>query len=362
MTARKDLEPLHLVEDGVTSARFLIYSTQSGVRTELRFDEEQPWFTQAQLADIFGVDVRTVNEHVQNFIRGGELGDSVIRKFRITAADGKSYSVQHYALDVAFYVGYRVNSKQGVLFRRWATQILLQYAVKGFVLDQRRLENPGGQADFFDELLDRIRQIRASEKRMYTRILELASFCSDYHAMSEDDKQNFFATIQNAMHWAVTGETAADFVYHNIDAAKPDCGVVHFDREARDIPTAAEAGIAKNHYGEPQIKALNLLTSAALEFFESQAEQRRLTTIAQFAEKMREFIKFDGRPLIPARYRGKVSDTKKKEKVAGELAIYRERVRLEKEAKGEVEVGKLLEQARRSASEKRKTRSTPKKK
>jgi hypothetical protein len=200
MTARKDLEPLHLVEDDETSARFLIYSTQSGVRTELRFDEEQPWFTQAQLADIFGVDVRTVNEHVQNFIRSGELGDSVIRKFRITAADGKSYNVQHYALDVAFYVGYRVNSKEGVLFRRWATQVLLQYAVKGFVLDQRRLENPGGQPDFFDELLDRIRQIRASEKRMYTRILELATFCSDYHAMSEDDKQNFFATIQNAMH------------------------------------------------------------------------------------------------------------------------------------------------------------------
>jgi hypothetical protein len=184
-------------------------------------------------------------------------------------------------------------------------------------------------------------------------VLELASFCSDYHAMNKEERSDFFATIQNAMHWAVTQETAAEFVHRNVDAAMPDCGVVHFDRDRREIPTVAEAGTAKNYYGDAQINALNVLTSATLEFFESQAEQRRPTTIAQFLQKMRDFIKLDGRPLIPEGHRGTISDRQKKQKVSGELSAYRERERLEKEAKGEEQVGALLKQARSIAAEKR---------
>jgi hypothetical protein len=354
MAINEELQPLPLVEEAETGNRYVLYATPGGMELELRFEGEEPWATQKQMAGLFGIKQPTIAKHVRNIFDGQEVDEAGnIQKMNIAGSDKP---VTIYSLDVVLAVGYRAGSKQAILFRRWANRILRQYLLKGFVLDQRRLENPGGRPDFFDELLDKIREIRASEKRMWTRVLELASFCSDYHMASAGDKQAFFATIQNAMHWAIVQETAADFVYRSVDAAKPDCGVVHFDRERRDVPTAEGAGTAKNYYGEPQIKALNLVTSATLEFFESQAQQGRPTTLAQFLDKMRDFIKLDGRPLIPAQFHGSVPDAKKKQKVTRELDIYRERVRLEKEAKGGIEVGKLLEQARQIVTDKREKR------
>jgi hypothetical protein len=352
MKDNSELQPLSLVEDAETGDRFVLYATPCGFELELRFEREEPWATRKQMTELFGRDISRITRHINAVFEDGELDrDSNVRKTHIAGSDKP---VEIYSLDVVLAVGYRVKgSKQAIIYRRWANSILKQYLLKGFVLDQRRLKNPDGRPDFFDDLLDKIREIRASEKRMWTRVLELASFCSDYEMATPEEKQEFFATIQNAMHWAVAQETAADFVYRNVDASKPDCGIIHFDRERREIPTAAEAGTAKNYYGEPQIKALNVLTSATLEFFESQAEQGRLTTLSQFLGKMRDFIKLDGRPLIPAQFRGKISDTKKKEKVSVELAAYRDRIRLEREAKGEIEVGKLLEQARLLAADKR---------
>jgi hypothetical protein len=168
--------------------------------------------------------------------------------------------------------------------------------------------------------------------------------------MDERYTENFFATIQNAMHWAVTQETAAEVIYHRVDASIDNAGVIHFKGEA---PTAEEAKVAKNYYAEGEINALNILTSATLEFFESQAEQRRPTTLAQFLGKMRDFIKLDGRPLIPSGHLGKISMRLAKEKAALEMAIYRERIRLEKEAAGELAVADLLSQARVIATDKR---------
>ncbi len=351
----EELQPLSLVEDAETGNRFVLYATPGGMELELRFEGEEPWATQKQMTDLFGIKQPTIAKHIRNIFDEQEVDEeSNIQKMNIALSDKP---VTIYSLDVVLAVGYRAGSKQAILFRRWANRILRQYLLKGFVLDQRRLENPSGRPDFFDELLDKIRAIRASEKRMWTRVLELASFCSDYHAASSADKQMFFATVQNAMHWAIAQETAADFVYRSVDAAKPDCGVIHFDRERREVPTADEAGTAKNYYGEPQIKALNLLTSATLEFFESQAQQGRPTTLAQFLQKMRDFIKLDGRPLIPAQFHGNVSDSKKRDRVARELGTYREQVRLEEEARGEIEVGKLLEQARQIVTDKRQKRS-----
>jgi hypothetical protein len=353
------LQPLSLREDIETGDRFVLYTTRTGAEFELRFDGEEPWATQKQIAELFGRDISVISRHVASIFANGELEEgSNLQKMQIA---GSTKPIAIYSLDVILAVGYRVSSKEGIIFRRWANGILKQYLLKGFVLDQHRLENPDGRPDFFDELLDRIRQIRASEKRMWTRILELASFCTDYNAMSQHDKQDFFATIQNAMHWAISGETAADFVYRHVDASAPDCGVIHFDRDRRDIPTTTEAGTAKNYYAEAEIKALNLLTSSTLEFFESRAQQRRPITIAQFTDRMRELIKLGDYPVIPAGYKGKISDAKKKEKVSGELSVYRERVRLEKEVKGEVEVGELLAQARGIADAKKVTKR-PKKK
>jgi hypothetical protein len=315
MAMNEELQPLPLIEEAETGNRYVLYATPGGMELELRFEGEEPWATQKQMAELFGRDISVISRHLKAIFAEGELEEeSNLQKMQIAGSD-KPVAV--YSLDVILAVGYRVSSKQGLLFRKWANKILRQYLLKGFVLDRRRLENPEGRPDFFDELLDKIREIRASEKRMWTRVLELASFCSGYHMASAEDKQAFFATIQNAMHWAIAQETAADFVYRSVDAAKPDCGVVHFDRERRDRPT----------------------------------------TLPQFLQKMRDFIKLDGRPLIPAQFHGDVPDAKKKERVSRELGIYRERGRLEKEAKGEIEVGKLLEQARQIATDKREKRS-----
>jgi hypothetical protein len=334
-----------------TQDHLVIYTNARGAQTDLRFTGDTLWATQRQMAEMFDVTVANVNIHLSKIFREGELErEAVIKRDLITAADGKAYPTMLYELEAIISLGMRVSSTKGTHFRIWARKILKEFLVKGFVIDTERLKNPDGRPDFFDELMARIRDIRSSEKRMWTRVLELASFCADFHGMDERHAENFFATIQNAMHWAVTQETAAEVIYHRADASKGNAGVMHFKGEA---PTAEEAKVAKNYYAEGEINALNILTSATLEFFESQAEQRRPTTLAQFLEKMRDFIKLDGRPLIPSGHFGKISMKLAKEKAALEMAIYRERIRLEKEADGERAVADLLSQARTIATNKR---------
>jgi hypothetical protein len=344
-------------EDGPdvrTQDHLVIYTNAKGIQTDLRFEGETLWATQRQMAEIFAVSTANVSKHLINIFGDGELErDSVIKRQLITAADGKSYETNLYELEAIVSLGMRVSSKNGTHFRIWARKILKEYMVKGFVIDDERLKNPAGRPDYFEELLDRIRDIRSSERRMWTRVLELASFCTDFYGMDDTAKENFFATIQNAMHWAVTQETAAEVIFHRVDAAKPFAGVMHFKGEA---PTAEEAKIAKNYYAEGEINALNILTSATLEFFESQAEQRRPTTLAQFLEKMRQFINLDGRPLIPPGHLGRISMKLAKEKAALEIAVYKERQRLQKEADGEAAVAGLLTKARNIAVQKRAAR------
>ncbi len=349
-------------EDGPdlrTNDHFVVYRNPSGAKVDLRYAENTMWATQKQMSEMFDVKVPAISKHLNRIFAEGELNESsVVSLKEITAADGKTYETKVYDLNAIISVGYRVESKHGTFFRMWATDKLFQYLTKGFVMDDERLKNPDGRPDFFDELLARIRDIRSSEKRMWTRVLELGSFCTDFDGMDADAKQNFFATIQNAMHWAVTQETAAEVIYHRVDASKINAGVVHFKGEA---PTSEEAKIPKNYYAEGEINALNILTSATLEFFESQAEQRRPTTIAHFIEKMRSFIQLDGRPLIPDGHRGHISMPRAKEKAAAEIAAFKEKRRLEKEYAGAMSVTELLGQARAIASEKRAKRKTNKK-
>ena len=351
--ARWSSQPLRVLEDADTGHRFVVYTNKEGTQAELRFDGDEPWFTQLQIAEIFGVAVPTANHHIQQFRDDGELDEATIRKFRIVRQEGARQverEIEHYGLDVAFYVGYRVNSREGKLFRRWATNALIQLAKYGFVVDVRRLENPDGQPDYFDLLLDKIRHIRSSEKRMWTRVLELASVCSDYGLMTEQDKEDFFATIQNALHWSITQRTAAEVIAERVDAAKPNAGVMHF---AGEMPTVKEAQVAKNLYLEPEITALNLVTSLALEFFESQAEQRRPTTIAQFLGKMRELLKLDGRPLIPDNDRGRITMEVAKKKAAAEVKAYKERMKIEHEETGERALRQIGEQIRKKRPSKK---------
>ena len=252
--ARWSAEPLSLTEDAETGDRFVLYATDKGVELELAFEGAEPWATRKQIADLFGRDISRVTRHIKAVFDDGELDrESNVRKTHIARSDKP---VEIYSLDVVLSVGYRVkSSKQAIIFRRWATGILRQYLVSGFVVDVDRLENPDGRPDHFAELLEKVRHIRSSEKRMWTRVLELASFCSDYGVMSDEDRENFFATIQNAMHWSVTQQTAAEVIYRRVDAERENAGVVSFKG---DMPTVAEAQVAKNLYGPPEIEVVEL--------------------------------------------------------------------------------------------------------
>jgi hypothetical protein len=344
-------EPLTITEDAETGDRFVLYTKPDGLVFDLRFDGDEPWATQKQIADLFGRDITVVRRHLKSIFNGGELDeDAVSAKTALTAADGKTYNTRIYNLDAILAVGYRAGSKEAMLFRRWASQILRQYLLHGFVIDTARLENPDGRPDHFADLLAKVRHIRSSEKRMWTRVLELASFCDDYGTMTDDDKQDFFATIQNAMHWATTQQTAAEVIWHRVDASKDNAGVVTFSGE---LPTVKEAQTAKNFYGPGEIEALNLVTSLTLEFFESQAEQRKPTTIAQFLDKMRDLLKLDGRPLIGKDNRGRISMPTAKAKASTELKAFKDRIRIERENTGEralQQIGDAIKKRPKAAS------------
>lgn len=328
-----DSGPVTIREDGDTGDRFLVYVSKDGVRAELRVVSDTFWATQSQMAQMFGVDVRSVSNHIKNIFLEGELAaDSVVQESWITAADRKTYRTNLYSLDVIIAVGYRVSSRLGTMFRIWATQVLMAYLTKGFVIDDERLKNPDGKPDFFDELLDRIRDIRSSEKRMWTRILELASFCVDYDPYDQSQHTEFFADIQNTLHWAVLQKTASELIVERVDHRKEHAGVVTFKGAA---PTVSEAKTAKNLLQEPEIKALNHITSLMLEFFDSQAEQRRATTLGEFQIKLRDLIKLDGRPLKPWGAATSVSHASSMAHVSKEIGAYKDRKRLESENSGE---------------------------
>lgn len=344
--ARWKAEPLTLTEDAETGDRFVLFTNANGVVFDLRFEGEEPWATQDQIADLFGVTRSMATRHIGGLFKDGELEESsTCSFFEHVGQSGQKYRTKTYSLDVILGVGYRVHAtNQAVMFRRWANQILRQYLMHGFVVDVPRLEDPDGRPDHFAELLAKVRHIRGSEKRMWTRVLELASFCSDYGMMTDEDRQDFFATIQNAMHWAATQRTAAEVIHNSVDARKPNAGLVTFKGE---MPTVAEAHVAKNYYGEAEIETLNLVTSLTLEFFESQAEQRRPTTIEQFLGKMRDLLKLDGRPLIRENNRGSVSMLNAQKKASAEIKAYKERIRIEREIAGEKELRQLGERVKR---------------
>jgi hypothetical protein len=284
----------------------ILYQTEDGrTRIQCRFENETLWLTQKLMAELFQKDVRTINEHIQNIFEERELSpDSVIRKFRITAADGKAYETQHYNLDVIISVGYRVKSHRGTQFRQWATARLSEYLLKGFTMDDERLKNPAGpgQKDYFDEQLERIRDIRSSERRFYQKVLDIYATSVDYTpdiAMS----QQFFATVQNKMHWATHGQTAAEVIHARVDAGRPFMGLK--TTRPGGIVRREDVSVAKNYLTEEELHALNRIVNAYLEFAELQALNRRVMTMRDWIAKLDDFLKLSGRELLD--HAGKVS-------------------------------------------------------
>jgi hypothetical protein len=282
------------------SSEILFYQKEGGQsRIQVRLDGGTVWLTQRLIADLYQVSVPTINEHLGNIFDENELDPAAtIRKFRIVQTEGKrqvSRLVDHYKLDVILAVGYRVRSHRGTQFRRWATERLREYVVKGFVLDDERLKE--GHAfgdDYFDELLERIREIRASEKRFYQKIRDLYALSVDYDPSTAETKE-FFQIVQNKLHWAITGSTAAEIIAERANAEKPNMGLTTW-RGAK--VRKADVTVAKNYLTEDEIRQLNRIVTMYLDYAEEQAERRRPLTMRDWREKLDGFLQFNERDIL----------------------------------------------------------------
>jgi hypothetical protein len=306
-------------------SEFLLYQTEDGrTRIQVRLLDETVWLSQRLLAELFQKDVRTINEHIQNVYEEGELErESTIRKFRIVQTEGHravEREVDFYNLDVIISVGYRVRSHRGTQFRQWATQRLREYIVKGFVLDDERLkEGRNLGSDYFDELLERIRDIRASERRFYQKITDIYSTSVDYD-LNHPLTQQFFATVQNKLHWAIHGRTAAEIIAERADASRPNMGLTTWKNAPQGRIRKADTEIAKNYLDEEELSQLNLIVDQYLSFAELQARQRKTMTMAQWAAKLDDFLRLNDREVLHDL--GKVSNALAKEIAANEFDKY----------------------------------------
>ncbi len=273
----------------------LLYQTEDGrTRLETRMVGETVWLSQKQMSELFDKNVRTISEHIRNIFSEGELNESsVIRNFRITAADSKLYETQLYNLDVIISVGYRVKSHRGVQFRIWATQRLREYIVKGFALDDDRLKRAGG-GNYFDELLARIRDIRSSEKVFWRKVLDIYATSIDYDP-AEEATQHFFATVQNKMHWAAHGQTAAEIIVQRADASQTNMGLTSW---IGDNPRKEDVTIAKNYLNTEELEILNRIVTGYLEFAELQALNRKPMTMQNWIAKLDDFLQLGEREIL----------------------------------------------------------------
>lgn len=279
----------------MNKSSIIMYTTEDGLtKIETTFDEDTVWLSLDQMAELFQRDKSTISRHIKNIFQEGELDrNSVVANFATTAADGKTYQVDYYNLDVIISVGYRVKSQRGVQFRIWATNILKEYIKKGFAMDDDRLKELGG-GGYFKELLERIRDIRASEKVFYRQVLEIYATSVDYNPTADISIQ-FFKRVQNKIHYAVSGETAAEVIYHRADSEKEFMGLMTFSGEQ---PTLREAKVAKNYLDEKELRAMGQLVSGYLDFAERQAEREVPMTMEDWAKHLDGILTSTGENLL----------------------------------------------------------------
>jgi hypothetical protein len=300
------------------TSNILIYQTEDGqTKIETVLQDETVWLTQAQLCELFQKSKSTISEHIKNiFIEGELVEDAVVRKFRTTAEDGKNYNTNFYNLDIIISVGYRVKSHQGTKFRQWATLRLREYIVKGFTMNDELLKEAGG-GNYFEELLQRIRDIRSSEKIFWRKVLDVYATSIDYDPKAELSIR-FFQTIQNKMHWATHGKTAAEVIYSRADCDKAYMGLTTFKGEQ---PLKKEVEIAKNYLSEDELNILNRLVTAYLEIAELQAMNSQPMYMRDWLEKIDDFLKMTGNSILS--HAGKISHQQAIEKAHGEYRKYK---------------------------------------
>jgi hypothetical protein len=309
----------------VPGGEFLLYTTDDGsTRLSVRVHDGTVWLPQRLIAELFGVSVPTVNEHLGNIYDDGELDPgATIRKFRIVQPEGVrevSRLIDHYNLDAILAVGYRVRSARGTQFRQWATTQLRELLVKGFVLDDAKLKGGATQlGDYFDELLARIRDIRASERRFYQKIADIYATSIDYNAKAEIT-QSFYATVQNKLHWAIHGHTAAEIIEMRADASKPKMGLTTWKHGPKGKIRKTDVSIAKNYLNEEELTALNRVVTMYLDYADDQAQRRKPMHMSDWVRKLDEFLQFNERNILT--HAGKVSHELAQEHAEQEFAKY----------------------------------------
>ena len=281
-------------KEDIKENNILIYELGNDIKVEVILEEENIWLTQEQISKLYNKAKSTINEHIKNIFDEKELNKySVIRNFRTTAKDGKSYNVNYYNLDMIIAIGFRVKSKEGTKFRIWANEKLKEYLVKGYNLNVERFKNNGNDP-YFDELLDKIRDIRSSEKVFWRKILDIYATSIDYNPKKEITI-NFFKTVQNKMHYAVSNNTAAEIVYNRVDSKKDHIGLTSFKG---DIPTRKEIEIAKNYLTYEELQVLNRLVSAYLDIAEINALKRKVMTMQDWIHELDSFLKMTHNDIL----------------------------------------------------------------
>lgn len=280
----------------------ILYQTSDGQsKIEVTLSNDTVWLTADQMAELFQRNKSTISRHIKNVLDSGELlADSVVAFFATTAADNKKYQVAYYNLDMIISVGYRVNSYRGVQFRIWATQVLREYLIKGFAMNDELLKRAGG-GNYFDELLSRIRDIRSSEKVFYRKVLEIYALSIDYDPRAEFTQQ-FFKTVQNKMHFSVHGHTAAEIIYERADAEKDFMGLTSWTGA---MPQRSDAEVAKNYLSADELDTLNRIVSLYLDFAELQAKSHKPMYMKDWIQKLDDFLKLSGKELLT--HAGKIS-------------------------------------------------------
>ena len=284
--------------DRKSNGELIQYQTEDGetvIRLQAR--DGNVWLSQAEMSELFQATKQNISLHIRNILEDGEQDEeAVIKDYLTTASDGKRYSVMHYSLPMILAVGFRVRSPRGAQFRRWAADALSEYLVKGFVMDDERLKDP--EADYFDELLARIRDIRSSEKVFYRKVLDIYALSVDYDPKAETS-ETFFKTVQNKMHWAAHGHTAAEVIHARADAQKDHMGLTSWAGETRgNLPRKDDARVAKNYLDENEIQALNRIVTAYLEFAELQAENRKPMYMKDWIAKLDQFLSLSDREIL----------------------------------------------------------------
>jgi hypothetical protein len=320
------------------SSAFIIFKTEDeSISVDVRFEDETVWLTQDQMAMLFDKAKSTISEHIKHIFEEGELQESaVVRKFRTTAADGKNYEVNYFNLDVIISVGYRVRSFRGTQFRQWATKRLNEYIRKGFTMDDERLKNLGG-GGYWKELLQRIRDIRASEKVFYRQVLDIYATSIDYDHKA-DVSIEFFKKVQNKIHFAVHGQTAAEVIFNRADAEKEFMGLMTFSGAQ---PHLKDVVIAKNYLNEKELRALGQIVSGYLDFAERQAEREEAMTMKDWATHLDRILTMSGEKLL--QNAGSVSHSDAIEKATNEYKKYQQKTLSEAE-KNYLESLKTIEQ------------------